>query len=177
MKNFILTHKFLLLFVCLLSMGSFSLCSCDDDEDETREHTSKEVIQFMLNKLYDKNGVVALNQLDIYKDVEYNLIADEESDVYDFFKALTGIKIDPTKGSSYQEIYDAGDGLCQIKIEGTRKPQLGIYATIRFDVLDCPEIKVLHLVTPAVMEGVNGNMTDMAMGEDFPHKVKGRAIN
>lgn len=172
MKNFILTHKFLLLFVCLLSMGSFSLCSCDDDEDETREHTSKEVIQFMHKKLYDKNGRVALNWLDIYQDSEYNLVADEESDVYDFFKDLTGIKLD-YKGGSYQATYDSEDGRCRIKIEGSRRPELGIYATIRFDVPECPDIHILHLVIPAFMEGVNGNMADMTMGEDFPHKVKG----
>lgn len=172
MKNFILTHKFLLLFVCLLSMGSFSLCSCDDDEDETREHTGKEVILFMQKKLYDKDGEIALNWLDTYKDGEYNLVADEESDVYDFFKALTGIKID-YKGGSYQEIYEAEDGIwCRIKIQGTRKPQQGIYATIRFEVPDCPDIRVLHLVIPAVMEGVNGNMTG-AVEHDFPHQVKG----
>ena len=170
MKNFILTHKFLLLFVCLLSMGSFSLCSCDDDEDETREYTRVEVILFMQNKLYDKDGEVALNWLDTYKDGEYNLVADEESDVYDFFKDLTGIKID-SKGSSYQEIYDSEDGRCRIKIEGSRRPELGIYATIRFDVPECSEIKILHLVIPAVMEGVN------VVGQDFPHSIKGKEIN
>lgn len=172
MKNFILTHKFLLLFVCLLSMGSFSSCSSDDDEEEMVPHTRIEVIRFMQNKLYDKDGEVALNKLDTYNDNEYNLVADKESDVYDFFKDLTGIKLD-YKGGSYQATYDSEDEiLCQIKIQGTRKPQQGIYATIWFRVPDCPDIRVLHLVIPAVMEGVNGNMTG-AVGQDLPHSVKG----
>lgn len=43
----------------------------------------------MQQKRYDKQNEVAHNQPDIYQIGEFNLMADEESGVYDFIQALT----------------------------------------------------------------------------------------
>ncbi|WP_455593475.1 hypothetical protein [Bacteroides sp.] len=156
--------KSTVLLLCMLAVGVFSSCSSDDDNTPTGA-TSEEVVSFIKSKLYDNQGNVAANKLDTYQKGEYNLIADEESEVCYLFTMMTGIEAE--SGDTYKYVYQSADGKHLITIEGSRTAENAVYATILFSIPECPEIKIIHIGTPAIMEGTN------AEDDGYRHRIKG----
>lgn len=155
--------------LCMLTVGVLSSCSSDDD-NTTTDKTSEEVVSFIKNKLYDKQGNVAANKLDTYLEGEYNLIADEESEVCEFFTKMTGVEAE--SGDTYKYVYQSADGKHLITIEGSRTAKNAVYATILFSIPECPEIKILHIGTPAIMDRTNSPDADTD-SDGYRHRIKG----
>lgn len=164
MKSYRIMRSTVLLLLCMLTVGIFSSCSSDEDTT-TPGAPSEEVVSFIKSKLYDKQGNVAANQLDTYQKGEYNLIADEESEVCSFFTMMTGVEAE--SGDTYKYVYQSADSKHLITIEGSRTADKAVYATILFAIPECPEIKIIHIGTPAIMQGTNEE------DDGFTHRIKG----
>lgn len=163
--------KSTVLLLCVLAAGILSSCS-SDDEETTLGASSEELVKFMKNNLYDEQGKVAANILDTYQEGEYNLVADEGSEVCEFFSAMTGVETQPLE--TYEYAYKSEDGKYQVSIKGTQVANNAIYATLYFSVPECPEIKIIHVGTLAIMNGTNGgNDSDIDTSVDRPHQIKG----
>lgn len=157
--------------LCTLAVGLFSSCSSDDDKTILGV-SSEELVKFMKTNLYDEEGKVAANVLDTYQEGEYNLVADEGSEVCEFFSAMTGIETQPLE--TYEYTYKSEDGKYQVMIKGTQLANNAIYATLYFSVPECPEIKILHIGTIAIMNGSNGGSdSDFDTSIERPHQIKG----
>lgn len=170
MKNYRII-KSTALALCVLAAGFLSSCSSDDDKT-TPEASSEELVKFMKTNLYDEQGEVAANVLDTYQEGEYNLVADEGSEVCEFFSAMTGIETQPLE--TYEYTYKSEDGKYQVAIKGTQVANNAIYATLYFSVPECPEIKIIHIGTMAIMNGTNGGSdSDFDTSIDRPHQIKG----
>lgn len=156
--------------LCAAFIVSLTACSSDDDNDTLPSKPKEEVLKFIQTRLYDKDGNVAANRLKEYAPGEYNLIADYEDEVREYFTEMTGIEA-PLQ-ATYKYVYQSTDGKCTISIDGRREPEKGLFATIRFTVPEYPKINILHIGTEAILEGTNDAGSDMSE-TDLPHRVKG----
>lgn len=170
MRSYLTLSKVMLLF-CMSFIVSLTACSSDEEEDTSPSRPKEEVLEFMQNKLYDSDGNVVANKLNSYVEGEYNLIADKEDEVREWFHNLTGIDI-PLQ-NTYRVVYQSKDGKCTISIEGREAPSEGVYATVRFSVAEYPQLKVLHIATMVVFDRDNGTTSGSTSTDDLPHRVKG----
>lgn len=168
MKSYLILSK-VMWMLCAAFIVSLAACSSDDDNDTPQSKPKEEVLKFIQTNLYDKNGNVAANRLEEYVPGEYNLIADDESEVREYFTDMTGIEIPPQ--DIYKYVYQSADGKCKISIEGRREPVKGLFATIYFTVPEYPGLDILHIGTMAILESTNAG-SDMDT-TDLPHRVKG----
>lgn len=164
MKSYLTLSK-LMLLLCTAFIVSLTACSSDEEDDISQP--KEKVLEFMQSKLYDVDGNVIANKLNSYVEGEYNLIADKEDEVREWFNSLTGIDIPLQK--SYRVVYQSKDGKCTIAIEGREAPSEGVYATVRFSVAEYPQLKILHIATMVVFDRDNGATST----DDLPHRVKG----
>lgn len=154
----------------MLVMCVFSSCSSDDD-NTVPETSSEKLVKFMKTNLYDEQGNVEANVLSTYQTGEYNLTANDGGDVCKYFSSMTGVEA-PLM-DSYQYEYSSEDGKCKVSIKGTKVAKDGIYATIYIRIPECPEIKILHIGTEAIMNGTNGSSGSDSSIETRPHQIKG----
>lgn len=168
MKSYLTLSK-LMLLLCTAFIVSLTACSSDEEDDISQP--KEKVLEFMQSKLYDLDGNVIANKLNSYVEGEYNLIADKEDEVREWFNSLTGIDI-PLQ-NTYKVVYQSKDGKCTIAIEGREEPLDGVYATVRFSVAEYPQLKVLHIATMAVFDRDNGATSGSTSTDDLPHRVKG----
>lgn len=68
--------------------------------------------------------------MDEYQEGEFNLIADDEYEVREYFADMTGIEI--PEAETYKAVYRSSDGKCVIEIEGTRLPERKFSQTSAF---------------------------------------------
>ena len=147
-------QKKVFFLLCVLSLGLFASCSSDDNEENTGR-PGTEVISLVKKSLY-KNGEVYANQLEDYQEKEYALVTDKAQDACTFYTALTGVNA--PLGDSYEYTYEftnAEGKACKIRIKGTKTPQEGLYATMYFNIPDCSEIAIVHVITSSLMNGTN----------------------
>lgn len=168
MKSYLTLSK-LMLLLCMAFIVSLTACSSDEEDDISQP--KEKVLEFMQSKLYDVDGNVIANKLNSYVEGEYNLIADKEDEVREWFNSLTGIDIPLQR--TYKVVYQSKDGKCTIAIEGREEPLDGVYATVRFSVAEYPQLKVLHIATMAVFDRDNGATSGSTSTDDLPHRVKG----
>lgn len=147
MKSCVFSKSLALL--CLTVFVGGGISSCSDKNDDTPEFPKEKVIGFIREKLYNADGNVAANKRSEYQEGEFNLIADYEYEVREFFAKMTGIEI--PEAETYKAVYRSSDGKCVIEIEGTRLPRAEIFADVRFSVPECPEIKLIHIGTKNIM--------------------------
>lgn len=138
-----------LALLCLTVFVGGGISSCSDKNDDIPGFPKEKVIGFIRERLYDADGNVAANKLDEYQEGEFNLIADDEYEVREYFADMTGIEI--PEAETYKAVYRSSDGKCVIEIEGTRLPRAEIFADIRFSVPEFPEIKLIHIGTENIM--------------------------
>ena len=158
------------LLLCMLTVGFFSSCSSDDDNQPTGA-TNEEMAKRIRESLYDEEGYVLANKLSTYETGEYNLIAEKEEDVRDFFTKLTDMEA-PAK-SEYEYICKSSDGKCTVTIKGTQTAKDGIFATIYFSVPGCPELKMIHIGTDAIMGNNNSEDALPGTSDGYTHRIKG----
>lgn len=166
MKSYLTLSKLMLLF-CMSFIVSLTACSSDEEDDTSQSQPKEKVLEFMQSKLYNVDGNVIANKLNSYVEGEYNLIADKEDEVREWFNSLTGIDIPLQR--TYKVVYQSKDGKCTISIEGREEPLDGVYATVRFSVAEYPQLRILHIATMAVFDRDNGATST----DDLPHRVKG----
>lgn len=166
MKSYLTLSKLMLLF-CMSFIVSLTACSSDEEDDTSQSQPKEKVLEFMQSKLYNVDGNVIANKLNSYVEGEYNLIADKEDEVREWFNSLTGIDIPLQR--TYKVVYQSKDGKCTISIEGREEPLDGVYATVRFSVAEYPQLKILHIATMVVFDRDNGATST----DDLPHRVKG----
>lgn len=166
MKSYLTLSK-LMLLLCMSFIVSLTACSSDEEDDTSQSQPKEKVLEFMQSKLYNVDGNVIANKLNSYVEGEYNLIADKEDEVREWFNSLTGIDIPLQR--TYKVVYQSKDGKCTISIEGREEPLDGVYATVRFSVAEYPQLRILHIATMAVFDRDNGATST----DDLPHRVKG----
>lgn len=146
--------KNIFFLLCVLSLGLFVSCSSDDNE-ENAGRPGTEVINLVKKNLYE-NGAVHANRLEGYQEKEYALVADKAQDACTFYTALTGINAPLSDSYEYNYEFTNAEGkACKLRIKGTKTPQGGLYATMSFDIPDCSEIAIIHVITPSSMDGTN----------------------
>ncbi|MBS4766534.1 hypothetical protein KG007_09995 [Alistipes sp. kh20] len=136
--------------LCLMVFVGGGIFSCSDKNDDTPGFPKEKVIGFIRENLYNADGNVAANKMSEYQEGEFNLIADDEYEVREYFAKMTGIEI--PEAETYKAVYRSSDGKCVIEIEGTRLPRAEIFADVRFSVPEFPEIKLIHIGTKDMME-------------------------
>lgn len=149
MKNYITTNSILLL-LCIFSLGCFTSCS-DDDNQQNSGKSETEVVNFVKKYLYNSDNSVKATKIDGYQEGEYALIADTPEEACLFFTQLTGMAAPLTSFYDYQFTDDS----CTISIKGRKEAKDGIYATLYIDIPECSEIKVIHIGTPSIISSTN----------------------
>ena len=159
------TTNSILLFLCVAAIGFFTSCSSDDD-NSPQSLSSAQVVNNIKSKLY-KDGEVHANKIDNCTETEYVVISVSGGDkTCTFFTEITGVEA-PLK-DSYEYTYISDDGICKIRIRGTKEAVNGKYATITFDVPNCPELTLLHIGTLAFL---NDNNSESAPDDSEGHPV------
>ena len=165
MKNYGIIRNVTML-VCILAMGMFSACSSDDDTDDGYEN----IVKNIKDTFYDGKGEIKANKLSTYETGEYNLIADEEKDVRAFYTELTGV--DTPAKSEYEYTYKSRDGKGVITLKGTQVAKDGIFATIYLAIPECPEIKIVHIGTDAIMGDNNSEDQLPGTSDGYTYRIK-----
>lgn len=135
-------YHFLIVFT-LISL--FSSCRKDDIEKPQSRFTDKEVLENFRAELYDTYGDVAANKMDDYVEGEWNLVADDSEKICEFFGSITGMDIPLV--DVYDYTYKSKDGKFSIQLKGRKDPVDNVFAVLYVNIPECPEIKVIHLVT------------------------------
>lgn len=168
MKSYLTISK-VMWMLCAAFIVSLTACSSDDDNDIPQAKPKEEVLNFIQTRLYDQDGNVAANKLEGYASGEYNLIADYEYEVREYFTEMTGVET--SLQDRYKYVYQSADGKCKISIDGRREPDKGLFATIHLTVPEYPGLNILHIGTMAILKDTN---TDSDTSDtDLPHRVKG----
>lgn len=152
MKSCTITNKILLL-LCIFTLGVFSSCS-DNDDEETTEQSGTKAINFIKKYLYNSDGSVKAGILDNYQQGEYAVITENGEGPCAFFTQITGIEA-PLKGSYEYKFNATQEPSCKITIIGKSEAVNGEYATLYFDIPSCEEIKIMHIGTLNFFEGTN----------------------
>lgn len=155
MKSYTIANKILLL-LCVFTLGSFTACS-DNDDEEIMQRSGTEAINFIKKYLYNSDGSVNAGKLDNYQEGEYALITENSEGACIFFTQLTGIEA-PLKSTYEYKFYDTKGQSCKISIKGRKEPENGEYATLYFDIPACNEIKIIHIGTLNFLDGTNDNV-------------------
>lgn len=170
MKHSIITHK-IFLWLCVFSLGSLTSCSDDDNTPDTGR-SGTEIVNLLKKHLYATDGSVNAAKLDTYQEGEYALIAKNAEEACVFFSQLTGI--DAPLKSSYDYEYKFNDekgNSCKISIKGKQEAVDGLYAVLHFNIPQCSEIKIIHIGTPIILAGTNGEDEDDENTGEYKHGI------
>lgn len=133
--------------------------SCSKDEIETPEVVSSEQAITKLKSYFYRDGEVFANHLARFKPTEWGLVINEAQKPLEAFTDITGLPA-PFK-ENYNYSYRSPDGKCSISITGSKNVNPdGIFATLKVNIPECPEINTIYFTTVDFFYEFNSNGLD-----------------
>ena len=140
-------------FLLLCMMAVISLTSCIKDEAECYQNDSAVAVEKFQEWFCDEYGEIDMVRMEGNDNSWVAGVSNGEA-VCSIFNDITGFKNTPTDSYNYE--YQSYDRQVSISVKGylTANDE-AIYATMKVEIPDYPEVRELHLVHPDYINGVN----------------------
>lgn len=139
----------------LLCMATFSLLtSCIYEDVEECPHDSETALAMFRHYFFDENMAPKLVPMDEGDDGAWVIGVGSGEVVCRVFSEITGMETNPEGAYHYE--YQSSDRRVSLSVDGSlTENEDAVYATMKVEIPEYPEIKKIHLVNREYFNGAN----------------------